>query len=67
VYRGGLQTATDPYKVRCSMKRTTKNRKRRSRYLRVISRLLPGEPLYTIETEDVVADLDPGLLVWRAS
>lgn len=49
------------------MKRTTKNRKRHSRYLRVISRLLPGEALYTIEAEDVVADLDPGLLWWRAS
>ena len=49
------------------MKRTTKNRKRRSRNLRVISRLLPGEALYTIEAKDVVADLDPGLLLWRAS
>jgi hypothetical protein len=49
------------------MKRTTKNRKRRSRYLRVISRMLPAKPLYTIEAEDVVADLDPGLLMWRAS
>ena len=66
VYRRGLQTATNSYKVRCIMKRTTKNRGRRSRYLRVISRLLPGQPLYTIETEDVVADLDPGLLMWRA-
>ena len=67
MYRRGLQTATDSDNVRCIMKRTTKNRKRRSRYLRVISRLLPDEPLYTIEAEDVVADLDPGLLMWRAS
>jgi hypothetical protein len=39
---------------------------RRNRYKKLLSRLRPGKPLYVIEAGDVLADLDPGLLVWRA-
>lgn len=46
------------------MKRTRISR--RNRYKKLISRLRPGMPLYVIEPGDALADLDPGLLVWRA-
>lgn len=46
------------------MKRTRISR--RNRYKRLVSRLRPGLPLFVIEPADAVADLDPGLLVWRA-
>ncbi len=40
---------------------------RRNRYRKMISRLRPGMPLYVIKPGDALADLDPGLLVWRTS
>lgn len=46
------------------MKRTRISR--RNRYKKLLSRLRPGKPLYVIEPGDAVADLDPGLLAWRA-
>jgi hypothetical protein len=46
------------------MKRTRISR--RTRYKKLVSRLRPGKPLYVIEPGDALADLDPGLLVWRA-
>ena len=39
---------------------------RRNRYKKLLSQLRPGRPLYVIEPGDALADLDPGLLVWRA-
>lgn len=45
------------------MKRTRITR--RSRYKKLLSRLRPGMQLYVIEPGDALADLDPGLLVWR--
>lgn len=46
------------------MKRTRISR--RIRYKKVLSRLRPGKPLYVVDPRDAVADLDPGLLAWRA-
>jgi hypothetical protein len=47
------------------MKRTRISR--RNRYKKLISRLRPGKPLFVVEPGDALADLDPGLIRWRAS